>query len=85
MDQVVTHVLGIHSRKVRQVEGDTGKYYDQIAQQEEVYEKTRINDERKRKEMDLFISRFRAKARLAGLVQSRVKSLEKKGHSNRPI
>ena len=77
MDQVVTHVLGIHRRKVRKVEGDTGKYYDQVAQQEEVYEKTRINDERKRKEMDLFISRFRAKARLAGLVQSRVKSLEK--------
>lgn len=77
MDQVVTHVLGIHRRKVRKVEGDTGKYYDQIAQEEEVYEKTRINDERKRKEMDLFITRFRAKARLAGLVQSRVKSLEK--------
>ena len=29
------------------------------------------------KEMDLFITRFRAKARLGGLVQSRVKSLEK--------
>ena len=27
--------------------------------------------------MDLFITRFRAKARLGGLVQSRVKSLEK--------
>jgi ATP-binding cassette subfamily F protein 3 len=77
MDEVVTHVLGIHRRKVRKVEGDTGKYYDQIAQQEEIYEKTRINDERKRKEMDLFINRFRAKARLAGLVQSRIKSLEK--------
>ncbi|MBN2206622.1 MAG: ATP-binding cassette domain-containing protein [Candidatus Aminicenantes bacterium] len=77
MDQVVTHVLGIHRRKVRKVEGDTSKYYDQIAQEEEIYEKTRINDERKRKEMDLFITRFRAKARLAGLVQSRVKSLEK--------
>jgi ATP-binding cassette subfamily F protein 3 len=77
MDQVVTHVLGIHRRKVRKVEGDTSKYYDQIAQEEEIYEKTRLNDERKRKEMDLFITRFRAKARLAGLVQSRVKSLEK--------
>ncbi len=45
--------------------------------EEEVYEKTRQNDERKQKEMDLFISRFRAKARLAGMVQSRIKSLEK--------
>jgi ATP-binding cassette subfamily F protein 3 len=77
MDNVVTHVLGIHRRKVRKIEGDTGKYYEQIAAEEEIYEKTRINDERRRKEMDLFISRFRAKARLGGLVQSRVKSLEK--------
>jgi ATP-binding cassette subfamily F protein 3 len=77
MDNVVTHVLGIHRRKVRKIEGNTGKYYEQIAAEEEIYEKTRINDERKKKEMDLFITRFRAKARLGGLVQSRVKSLEK--------
>jgi ATP-binding cassette subfamily F protein 3 len=77
MDNVVTHILGIHRRKVRKIKGDTGKYYEQIAAEEEVYEKTRINDERKKKEMDLFITRFRAKARLGGLVQSRVKSLEK--------
>ena len=77
MDNVVTHVLGIHRRKVRKIPGDTGKYYEQIAAEEEIYEKTRINDERKMKEMDLFITRFRAKARLGGLVQSRIKSLEK--------
>jgi len=77
MDKVVTHVLGIHRRKVRKISGNTGKYYAQITQEEEIYEKTRINDERKQKEMDLFITRFRAKARLGGLVQSRVKSLEK--------
>ena len=77
MDKVVTHVLGIHRRKARKISGDTGKYYAQIAQEEEIYEKTRVNDERKQKEMDLFITRFRAKARLGGLVQSRVKSLEK--------
>jgi ATP-binding cassette subfamily F protein 3 len=77
MDNVVTHVLGIHRRKVRKVEGDTGKYYEQIAAEEEIYEKTRVNDERKMKEMELFITRFRAKARLGGLVQSRIKSLEK--------
>jgi len=77
MDNVVTHILGIHRRKVRKIKGDTGKYYEQIAAEEEIYEKTRVNDERKQKEMELFITRFRAKARLGGLVQSRVKSLEK--------
>ena len=77
MDRVVTHILGIHRRKVRKIAGDTEKYYTQIAQEEEIYEQTRLNDERKQKEMELFINRFRAKARLAGLVQSRIKSLEK--------
>ena len=77
MDQVVTHVVGIHRQKARKVSGSTEKYYTQLAQDEEVYEKTRLNDERKRKEIELFISRFRAKARLANLVQSRVKTLAK--------
>ena len=77
MDSVATHILGIHRRKLRKIAGDTGKYYDQIAAEEEVYENTRLNDQRKQKEMELFITRFRAKARLGGLVQSRVKSLEK--------
>jgi ATP-binding cassette, subfamily F, member 3 len=77
MDRIVTHTLGIHRQKVRKIPGDTGKYYAQIAQDEEIYEKTRQKDERRTKEMELFISRFRAKARLAGLVQSRVKTLAK--------
>jgi ATP-binding cassette subfamily F protein 3 len=77
MDSVITHVLGIHRKKVRKIAGDTGKYYAQIAQDEETYEKTRLNDERKRKEIELFISKFRAKAQLVGLVQSRIKTLAK--------
>jgi ATP-binding cassette subfamily F protein 3 len=77
MDSVITHVLGIHRKKVRKIAGDTGKYYAQVAQDEETYEKTRLNDERKRKEIELFISKFRAKAQLVGLVQSRIKTLAK--------
>jgi len=77
MDQVVTHTVGLHRLKARKIAGDTGKYYDQIAQDEEIYEKTRLNDERRRREVELFISRFRAKARLANLVQSRIKTLDK--------
>jgi ATP-binding cassette subfamily F protein 3 len=77
MDKVITHTIGVHRKKLRKIPGTTEKYYTQIAQDEEIYEKTRLNDERKRKEVELFITRFRAKARLAGLVQSRVKALEK--------
>ena len=79
MDKVVTHTLGIHRRKIRKIAGNTEKFYSQIAQDEEVYEKTRLNDDRRRKEVEVYISRFRAKARLASLVQSRIKTLAKQG------
>jgi ATP-binding cassette, subfamily F, member 3 len=77
MDKVISHTLGIHRRKIKKLTGNTEKYYAQIAQDEEIYEKTRLNDERRQKEIKLFISRFRAKARLANLVQSRIKTLSK--------
>lgn len=77
MDRVVTHIAGIHRQKIRKIEGDTAKYYLQVAQDEEVYEKTRLNEEKRRKEIETFITRFRAKARLANMVQSRIKTLEK--------
>ena len=78
MDKIVTHTIGIHRKKVRKIAGNTEKLYNQLAQEEEVYEKTRIKDERRRKEIEAFITRFRAKARLANLVQSRIKTLEKR-------
>ncbi len=77
MDHVVTHVVGIHRRKMRKIEGDTQKYYLQVAQDEEIYEKTRQNEAKRKKEIEQFITRFRAKARLANMVQSRIKTLAK--------
>jgi ATP-binding cassette, subfamily F, member 3 len=85
MDRIVTHTMGIHRQKIKKIEGDTGKYYTQIAQEEEIYEKTRMNDERKRKEVEHFITQFRAKARLVGLVQSRIKTLEKMERKERLV
>lgn len=84
MDKVITHTLGIHRRKIRKLTGNTEKHYAQLAQDEEVYEKTRLNDERRRKEIQLFISRFRAKARLANLVQSRIKTLSRMEKKEKP-
>jgi ATP-binding cassette subfamily F protein 3 len=77
MDNVVTHTVGIYRKAFRKIRGNTGKLYMQLAMEEEVYEKTRLKDEKKRKKAEDFIRRFRAKARLAGLVQSRIKTLEK--------
>jgi ATP-binding cassette, subfamily F, member 3 len=83
MDNVATHTMGIHRKKLRKVPGTTEKYYSQIAQEEEVYEKTRLNDERRQKDINEFITRFRAKARLANMVQSRIKLLDKMERSDR--
>jgi ATP-binding cassette subfamily F protein 3 len=83
MDGMATHIMGIHRQKIRKIEGDTSKYYLQIAQEEEIHEKTRINQDRRVKEVQEFISRFRAKARLAGLVQSRIKALDKQTRHNK--
>ncbi|HON56579.1 MAG TPA: ABC-F family ATP-binding cassette domain-containing protein, partial [bacterium] len=77
MDSVVTYTMAIHRKKIKKIKGDTNKIYEQIVQDEEIYEKTRINDEKRRKEIELFISKFRAKARLANLAQSRIKTLSK--------
>lgn len=79
MDSVTTHTMLIHRSGIRKIPGGTEKLYQQVIQDEEVYEKTRINEDKKRRDLELFISRFRAQASKAAQVQSKIKSLEKMG------
>jgi len=78
MDSVTTHTMGIHRNKIRKIEGPTHKLYQQILMEEEVYEQARINEDKKRKETEQFINRFRAQATRARAVQSKIKALQKR-------
>jgi ATP-binding cassette subfamily F protein 3 len=77
MDDVVTHTMGLHRQQLKKIKGDTAKFYEQVLQDEEMYEKTRENLDKKRKEMEAFVERFKAKASKAAQAQSRMKALQK--------
>jgi ATP-binding cassette subfamily F protein 3 len=77
MDSVTTHTAVIHRQKVCKFEGGTAKAYAQIILQDEIHEKTRANEGKKRSQAEAFINRFRAQASKAKLVQSRIKMLER--------
>ncbi len=83
MDNIITHTMGIHRQAIRIIGGSTERYYRQILAEEDVHERRRINDEKIRKKEEAFINRFRAKARRASQVQSRIKRLEKRGLTDR--
>jgi ATP-binding cassette subfamily F protein 3 len=77
MDDVSTHIMGIHRKNVKKFKGNTSKYYERLKEEEEIYELTRLNQEKKKKELEGFIDRFGAKASKAKQANSRKKQLEK--------
>ncbi len=83
MDNVTTHSMAIYRKQAKKVRGDTIKLYEQIIQEEETYEQTRQNLEKKKKEMQALVDRFRAKASKAAMAQSRIKMIKKMGAMER--
>ncbi|MBF0494068.1 MAG: ABC-F family ATP-binding cassette domain-containing protein [Candidatus Omnitrophica bacterium] len=77
VDSVTTHIVGIHRARMRKFEGGTAKFYSCIEQEDVVHEKRRLEDEKKRKEIEEYINRFKSQASRASTVQSSMKMLEK--------
>ena len=77
MDAVTTHTMGIQRKSLYMIQGDTKKYDATLALSDETYEKTRQNQEKKRKELEEFVARNKARASTAALAQSKQKMLDK--------
>jgi ATP-binding cassette subfamily F protein 3 len=74
-DQVSTHSALVYRGGIRKIEGNSEKLFERISADEELHERTRENREKEIKRMEAFITRFKAQASKATLVQSRVKAL----------
>ena len=78
LENISTHTVAIHRQKLKKLKGSPSKIYAQIEQEELIHEKTRLSEIKERGRQEKFIREFRSGARSAGLVQSRIKMLEKK-------
>jgi ATP-binding cassette subfamily F protein 3 len=77
MDSISTHTMGIVRRSLAIIPGDTHKFYAQLESNDELYEKQKIAQDKKRKELEEFIAKNKTRASTAALAQSKVKQLEK--------
>ena len=77
MDSVTTHTMGLNAKELYIIKGDTHKFYAQIQANNELYEKQKQNIDKKRKELEEFIAKNKARASTASQAQSKVKQLEK--------
>jgi len=77
MDKITTHTMGIVRNRLSLIAGDTHKFYEQLKSNDELYEKQKISQDKKIKELENFIAKNKARASTAALAQSKVKQLEK--------
>ena len=77
MDSVCTHTMGLVRKNIEMIPGDTHKFYEQLASNDEHYQKQKEAQDKKVKELEEFIAKNKARASTASLAQSKVKQLEK--------
>ncbi|MFK2821442.1 ATP-binding cassette domain-containing protein [Arcobacter sp. YIC-80] len=77
MDSVTTHTMGLVRKNLEIIPGSTHKFYAQLEANDEHYEKQKASNERKRKELEEFIAKNKARASTAAQAQSKQKELDK--------
>ncbi len=77
MDAISTHTMGLNRRELSIIKGNTYKFYEQLQSDDELYEKQKISQDKKVKELEEFIAKNKARASTASQAQSKVKQLEK--------
>jgi len=77
MDSITKFTMGVHRQKIKKIKGSTMDLYTKIEEEEIIYNKARLNQEKKDKKTQVFIDTYRAKANMAKLVQSRLKAQNK--------
>ncbi|WP_122893119.1 ABC-F family ATP-binding cassette domain-containing protein [Arcobacter peruensis] len=77
MDSVTTHTIGLVRRNLEIIPGNTHKFYAQLASNDEHFEKQKLSQDRKRKELEEFIAKNKARASTAAQAQSKQKELDK--------
>lgn len=79
MDSVSTHTMGLNRKELKFYAGNTHKFYAKLEEDDERYLKTKANLDKKRAELEDFITRQKARASKAVMAQSKAKQLEKMG------
>lgn len=79
MDAVTTHTMGLRRKSLMIIEGNSEKYYAKLEEDDERYLKTKANLDKKRAELEDFVTRQKARASKAVMAQSKAKQLEKMG------
>ena len=77
MDSITTHTMGLVRKSLYLIAGNTHKFYEQLKSNDELYEKQKISQDKKVKELEEFIAKNKARASTSAQAQSKVKQLEK--------
>ena len=83
MNSVISHTLNIHRGIFKKTSGNTENVMEKILEEEEIYNKTVLNESKKREKTEEWIKRFGSKASMASRAQSKIKMLEKNGRKEK--